>query len=92
MLEKKKFYINGKWMDPFISNHCNVIDPSTEEAFAVISLGGMEDTNLAVLSAKNAFSSWSNTSKEEKIFYLEKLHAVYQKRIHEMAEAISFEM
>lgn len=92
MLEKKKFYINGKWTDPFISNHCNVIDPSTEEAFAVISLGGMEDTNLAVLSAKNAFSSWSNTSKEEKIFYLEKLHAVYKKRIHEMAEAISFEM
>ena len=92
MLEKKKFYINGKWTDPFISNHCNVIDPSTEEAFAVISLGGMEDTNLAVLSAKNALSSWSSTSKEEKIFYLEKLHAVYQKRIHEMAEAISFEM
>ncbi len=28
MLEKKKFYINGKWTDPFISNHCNVIDPS----------------------------------------------------------------
>ena len=31
MLDKKKFYINGKWVDPIKSNDLDVINPSTEE-------------------------------------------------------------
>ena len=40
MLDKKKFYINGEWTSPKKSNDLKVIDPSTEEECAVISLGG----------------------------------------------------
>ena len=48
MLNKRKFYINGQWVDPIKSNDCNVINPSTEENCAVISIGSKEDINLAV--------------------------------------------
>ena len=67
MLDKINFYINGKWIKPFKSNDLNVINPSNEEAFAVISLGSKEDTDLAVKAAKNAFVNWKESSKEERI-------------------------
>ena len=55
MLEKRSFYINGKWISPSKSNDFEVINPSNEEAFAVISLGSAEHTNFAVSAAKKAF-------------------------------------
>jgi aldehyde dehydrogenase (NAD+) len=92
MLDKKNFYINGKWVKPFKSNDFEVINPSNEEPFAVISLGSREDTDAAVKAAKNAFVNWKEISKEERISLLEKLLKIYKKRFNEMAEAMSKEM
>ena len=92
MLDKRKFYINGEWVNPYKENDCEVINPCNEEPFATISLGLKEDTNLAVKAAKTAFESWKETTKEERIDYLEKLLSIYKKRFGEMAKAISLEM
>ncbi len=92
MIEKKQFYINGKWVDPINQNELDVIDPSNEEVCAVISLGDSEDTNLAVESAKKAFPMWSGTSKEERIKLLKNLYEIYKSRWNKMAESISIEM
>ena len=92
MLEKKKFYINGKWIFPFKANDFEVINPSNEEPFAAISLGSEEDTDAAVKAAKNAFETWKDTTVEERISLLEKLLNIYKKRFDEMANAISMEM
>ncbi|MBE9399529.1 aldehyde dehydrogenase family protein [Pontibacterium sp. N1Y112] len=92
MLEKREFYINGQWVSPVRTNDFEVINPSTEESCAVISLGAKEDTDAAVAAARNAFESWSQTSKEERMALLEKLYAIYKTRSGEMAEAISTEM
>jgi len=92
MLDKRKFYINGEWTSPSKPEDFNVINPSTEETFATISLGNKEDIDLAVKSAKNAFISWKETSKEERISLLEKLLKIYKKKFNEMAEAITMEM
>ena len=51
MLDKKKFYINGQWVVPKKSTEIEVIDPATEKTCAVISLGGVDDVNEAVISA-----------------------------------------
>ena len=45
MLDKRKFYINGKWVDPSKKNDFEVINPSDEEPFAVISLGSKDDVD-----------------------------------------------
>ena len=92
MLDKKNFYINGEWVSPKKSNDFKVIDPSTEEECAVISLGGVEDVNDAVSAATKAFETWAFSTKEERLKYLEALYDVYKKRWADMAEAISLEM
>ncbi|WBU54736.1 aldehyde dehydrogenase family protein [Paracoccus sp. SCSIO 75233] len=92
MLDKRKFYIDGKWVDPVAANDLEVIDPSTEEPVAVISLGDQADTDAAVAAAKRAFEGWSQTSKEERLAYVEKILEVYQKRADDMAWAITHEM
>ncbi len=92
MLDKRKFYINGEWVDAIKKNDLNVINPCDEEPCAVISLGSTEDTNNAVKAAKTAFKTWKETSKEDRIKLLEKLLNIYKKRFNEMAEAISLEM
>ena len=92
MKDKKKFYINGKWTDPIKAKNFDVINPSTEEVCAVISLGGSEDTDLAVKSAKSSFETWKETSKEERVKLLEKLLEIYKSRWDEMTDAISTEL
>ena len=92
MLDKRKFFINGKWVEPAKKNDFEVINPSNEEVCAIISLGSKEDVDKATKSAKIAFESWKETSKEDRIKLLEKLLAVYKKRFKEMTEAISMEM
>ncbi len=90
--EKKDFYIDGEWVKPSRPNDLQVIDPSTEEICAIISLGSKNDTNLAVNAAKKSFSTWWSTSKEKKLELLNNLLSIYQKRSSDMAQAISLEM
>ena len=92
MLEKRDFYINGQWVAPAEPNDYAVIDPSTEEQCAVISLGCQADTDAAVAAARAAFDSWSQTSKEERTKLIKKLAKIYDARQEEMAQAMSMEM
>lgn len=92
MLEKRDFYIDGRWVAPAKANDFEVIDPSTEEACAVISLGSKADTDAAVAAAKKAFGAWSVSAKNERIELAERVLEVYTARADDMAEAISLEM
>ena len=89
---KKKFYINGEWVDPNHFNDFEVINPSNEEVCAIISLGSQKDTDAAVKSAKNSFLSWWKTPKEKKLELLNNLLDIYITRSKEMANVISIEM
>jgi len=92
MENKKNFYIDGKWVESKGKEEIKVINPATEEDCAVISLGNKEDVDYAVSSAKKAYSSWSFSTKEERIKLLEKLYENYKKRWADIADAITTEM
>ena len=92
MIEKRNFYINGSWVAPKNSKDIEVINPATEKSCAVISLGGKEDVNDAVLAAKDAFKTWGFTSKEERLSLLEVFYALYKKRWNDITDAIIQEM
>ena len=92
MENKKKFYIDGKWVIPKSKKEIKVINPATEEDCAVISLGNKEDVDFAVRAAKEAYTSWAFSPKEERIRLLEKLYENYKKRWADIAIAITTEM
>ena len=48
MLDKRKFYINGKWISSSKPNDFEVINPSNENPYAIISLGYKEDVKKLV--------------------------------------------
>ncbi len=92
MIEKREFYINGEWVAPAQARDHLVIDPSTEEPFAVISLGSEADTNAAVAAARAALPGWMATPPTERIALLEKLLEIYKSRGEDLAQAMSAEM
>ena len=92
MLDRKNFYIDGKWVSPAEPKNFKVIDPSNEEICAEISIGGKKAVDKAVSAAKKAFETWAFSKKEERLDLLEKLYVVYKKRWAEMAKLISLEM
>jgi aldehyde dehydrogenase (NAD+) len=92
MREMLQFYIDGKWVDPVEPNPFDVLNPATEEVCGRISLGSAADVDLAVAAARNAFESYSQTTREERIELLESILAEFGKRHDEVAEAIMEEM
>lgn len=92
MIEKRHFYINGAWVAPAVPRDCPVIDPSTEEPCAVISLGSEADTNAAVAAAKAAFPGWAATPRTERRRLVARLLAIYEERKEDLAQAIAMEM
>lgn len=92
MLEEREFYINGHWVAPAQPHDHPVIDPSTEDVCAVISLGDKADTDAAVAAAKAALPRWAATAPAERLACVERLLAVYTARVPEMARAMSLEM
>ena len=92
MLEKRSFYINGSWVHPKEQKDIEVINPATEKACAVISLGSKADVNDAVSAAKKAFKTWGYSTKEERISLLETFYTLNKKRWNDITDAIIQEM
>ncbi len=92
MREHLKFYIDGAWVDPVTPRTHEVIDPATEEPIARISLGSSADVDKAVAAAKRAFETFQFSTVEERMGYLAKIIEIYQRRMGDIAAAISSEM
>jgi aldehyde dehydrogenase (NAD+) len=92
MIEQRNFYIDGQWVAPSQPRDHLVIDPSTEEPCAVISLGGQVDTDAAVAAARAALPGWMATPAADRIALVEKLIEVYKTRGEDLAQAMAAEM
>lgn len=93
MIENQlKFYIDGAWVQPLSAHTLDVIDPSTEEAFAKIAIGTVADVDRAIAAARTAFDSFSRSSVRERVELLEAIGAEYDKRYEDIAQAVSREM
>ena len=92
MRDCRKFYIDGKWVNPNEGRDWQVTNPATEEPLATISLGGPADVDKAVAAAKRAFDSYSQTTVAERVALLQRIIEVYKAKSEEMAQTISREM
>jgi len=87
-----KFYINGQWVEPIGKGTSEVINPATGEISARVPYGNAEDVDAAVIAARNAFDSWSQTSAAERAGYLRKLAAEGEKRNADLTQTIIDEL
>ncbi|MGO9673828.1 MAG: aldehyde dehydrogenase family protein [Methylocella sp.] len=92
MREYLKFYIGGEWVEPVQPKTLAVINPATETVCGHISLGSGADVDRAVKAAREAFKTFSQTSREERIALLERIIAEFEKRREDVAKAITEEM
>ena len=92
LFDSREFYIDGQWVAPTTTNDALVIDPSTEAACAVISLGTATDADLAVAAAKAALVDWSATQLEDRLGPLTRLLELYDDNADSLARSISVEM
>ena len=86
------FYLNGQWVTPKNREQSAVINPATEQVAGHISLGTAADVDVAVKAATAAFSTYSQTSKQERLDLLQSIAAQYKKKSAEIAAAITEEM
>jgi aldehyde dehydrogenase (NAD+) len=91
-MEKPKFYIDGAWVDPIEPSTLGVINPATEEIFAHISLGSRSDVDRAVSAARRAFATYSETSVEQRLCWLQKIIEGFKARLPELARTMTLEM
>jgi aldehyde dehydrogenase (NAD+) len=90
--DNRQFYIDGAWVDPIQPKNFEVVNPATELAAGVISMGGAQDVDRAVGAARRAFDGYSRTTPAERLALLERILAAYKAHYDEIAQAISTEM
>ncbi|WP_018236691.1 aldehyde dehydrogenase family protein [Ensifer sp. BR816] len=87
-----KFYIGGEWVEPTVPRSREVIDPSTEQPMGTIAIGSAADAQKAIAAARSAFSSFSQTTKEERLALLKRVLTILKRRNDELGDIISREM
>jgi aldehyde dehydrogenase (NAD+) len=86
-------YVDGRWVAPSdATSNFAVINPATEEQVATIQMGSASDVDRAVAAASRAFGPFSLLPLSERIEWLRRIKAVFQRRFDEMADAITTEM
>ena len=77
-------FIGGDWIEP--KETYETIDPSTEEPLAQVGQATLEEINLAVEAAREAFENgWSTISATERAKYLFRIAGILQERSREFA-------
>ena len=57
-----QFYIDGAWVDPAVKKSTAIVNPATEEVMYEVALGSKADVDKAVVAAKRAFETFSQTT------------------------------
>ncbi|WP_122454804.1 aldehyde dehydrogenase family protein [Pseudomonas viridiflava] len=92
MLRYERFYIDGEWVEPLTTGYSEIIDPTTEEVFTSVAMGGVEDVNRAVAAARRAFESYSNTTLDERIALIDRIIDAYEERLDDFSAIIAQEV
>ena len=92
MVNRMQFYIDGAWVDPAVTKTHPVVNPANEDVLYEIAIGSKADVDKAVVAAKKAFVTFSQTTRDERVALLEKIIAVYKTRMKDIGAAVSDEM
>ncbi len=85
-------YVDGAWRAPYSTTLLPVLNPANERELGRIVLAGLEDVDRAVAAARTAFDSFAQTPKSERLDLLRAIGVVTERRLDDLALAISCEM
>lgn len=83
-----KIYINGEFVTPNGTEVFEIINPSYNQKIGEVILADEVDTRNAIAAAKEAFKTFSKSTVEERISYLEKLKIAVEKRNQDFTEVM----
>jgi aldehyde dehydrogenase (NAD+) len=89
---RDKIFIGGEWTESEGSETLDVVNSTTEETMGSIPACTAGDADRAVAAARDAFESWSQTSREERAGYLSAISAGLGERADEIAATIAQEL
>ena len=69
---REQIFIGGKWTEPEGSETLDVVNSTSEETMGTIPACTAADADRAVVAARDAFESWSQTSREERAWLSER--------------------
>ena len=82
-----RIYIDGAFILPHGTERRALINPATEAVIGHVILGDREDALLAVAAAKRAQARFAQTTKNERIALLHRLHDAVLRRSAELRDA-----
>ncbi|WP_343693529.1 aldehyde dehydrogenase family protein [Chitinophaga sp.] len=82
-----KIYINGAFVTPHGQEMFQLINPATNKVIGQVRLGDEVDTQLAIASAKEAFKTFSVSTKETRMNYLRQLYDALKRRVDDLTAA-----
>lgn len=77
-------FINGRYVDSRDGQTTDLVNPSTAKVFAQAALSGAQDVDDAMLAAKNAFSTWSQTTPSQRSLALYRIADAIEARADEI--------
>lgn len=83
-----QIFINGEFVTPHGTDRFDLYNPATAQITGQVRLADQQDAERAIAAAKAAFPAWSQTSKQERIAALKRMHAAVAARHDELLEAV----
>src|ERR1700722_14627235 len=80
-------YINGQLVTPHRTQVVDLVKPTDNKVIGKVTMADEIDTRKAIGAAKEAFNSFSQSSKESRMKLLQRLHDAVAKRMDEHGEA-----
>jgi aldehyde dehydrogenase (NAD+)/betaine-aldehyde dehydrogenase len=89
---RDKIYIGGEWVSSAGTGVLEVINSTTEQVMGSVPEGTVQDVDAAVVAARSAFASWSETSVQERADWMAKIGEALGARMDEIAALIAQEV
>jgi aldehyde dehydrogenase (NAD+) len=91
MRQFNQMYVNGAFVTPHGKATVDLVNPTNNEVIGKVTLADESDMRQAIAAAKKAFTSFSQTTKEVRMDYLQRLHDSVSKRVDDLVQATVLE-
>ena len=80
-------YINGQFVTPHGTQVVDLVNPTDNKVIGKVTMADEIDTRKAIGAAKEAFNTFSQSSREYRMELLQRLHDAVARRMDQLVEA-----